>query len=677
MMRSLSAALLALWGCAAPAHTPRRPPATRAPLRDAVVCPGILRDDLPRSPEARDPGLPPELVVLGEVTRTGRRPYELEVERVLYGHVGAGARLRFVSPSARIESGTRVVALAPSGRLDAPYRARYSLDAAESDAALALAQARLDCLAAGSSAAVVSNRAPRLVGSSYRLEVDRVLYGSVDGCALTVALRANAELAYRELAYRERARRGEPMVYLLREPTELDEPGTSATQDGYVVVARFPGAMAAQVRDAGARRSHHPVVTRRVDGAPVAARLVLFAGPTDRAVAFLSSASEGAVELMRATLSRRGPAALPALLRVIDRELLAQSPPSPRQFAQLRAAIQTLGALPRADRGSTLETRIQRVLAHAREGNDAPPMSAETPYRWDEASLTDVNHALTWLCVALGRAELARGVGPELIDAQVGTAGAWRRELALAIETSGVQDELDLAAALDRGSAATPAAPPAPEPIGEGLDQYCSFGAPAAPASGRITRQLAIAGPRRSTGGHHAPPEAVDREQREVWYLEGAIGGGRLSVGRLALDSGTFTEVGAVYVADFTGNRRGLVPDGRQLYLADPGYYAFDRSTLTPTVRAPWFGSVEILGFAPDGKNMVLVTADPSARTSDYVIVAGGVVQLVDGAVLNVPPECRRQLLRVAHVASARTWWARWLPCCAQSSTQVPSTSTQ
>jgi hypothetical protein len=263
----------------------------------------------------------------------------------------------------------------------------------------------------------------------------------------------------------------------------------------------------------------------------------------------------------------------------------------------------------------------------------------------------------------------------------------------LAIEASGVQDELDLAAAWARTSTATSGARHSADLEGDDVELVqtpehplavrfrsdgsivapellCSAaarGAPAPPSPGAVPSEPeapAPGGPDPRDPSLVRRAREVERERQERWHLDGAVGGGLLTVAREALDGGDVTEIGTVCVADFTGNLRGLVPDGRQLYLADPGYYAFDRTTLAPTVRAPWLGELEIVAFSPGGGYLVLVTEDPHPQRVDAVVLESGVVQIVDRAALGLPPRRERWLLRVLDTATGRTWIARWLPGC-------------
>jgi WD40 repeat protein len=80
-------------------------------------------------------------------------------------------------------------------------------------------------------------------------------------------------------------------------------------------------------------------------------------------------------------------------------------------------------------------------------------------------------------------------------------------------------------------------------------------------------------------------------------------------IDRVSVETGKASRVGEFSLRRFTGNKGGLVPSGKFFYIADPGFYLFERQSLKPVMSRSFRGTNSLsLDFTRDGSRFAVVT---------------------------------------------------------------------
>jgi WD40 repeat protein len=83
----------------------------------------------------------------------------------------------------------------------------------------------------------------------------------------------------------------------------------------------------------------------------------------------------------------------------------------------------------------------------------------------------------------------------------------------------------------------------------------------------------------------------------------------RVEVKRVSVGTGKVAPVGEFNLARFSGNKAGVVPGGKFIFVGDPGLYLFDARTLKPAAALP-LSELLSLDFTADGSRFAVVTGE-------------------------------------------------------------------
>jgi WD40 repeat protein len=142
-------------------------------------------------------------------------------------------------------------------------------------------------------------------------------------------------------------------------------------------------------------------------------------------------------------------AALPKLVIAIERDMFRQARQAPGEFRRLKNAIQLLGRMERETPTGALSTLLERELAFL---DTKPPQPSEIQRsqperdRGGEVEADDVNHSLAWIAATMDEQPLADRFGKRLVELRNSLNGRWKQEVQLALDSSNVEDNLELAA---------------------------------------------------------------------------------------------------------------------------------------------------------------------------------------------------------------------------------------
>jgi WD40 repeat protein len=143
----------------------------------------------------------------------------------------------------------------------------------------------------------------------------------------------------------------------------------------------------------------------------------------------------------------------------------------------------------------------------------------------------------------------------------------------------------------------------------------------------------------------------LSEDGKILYFLDGNAKYTQLEGHTLDLATGKFDDIGRVQMKHFTGNRHGLVPDGKHFYISDPDLYLLDRKTLKVEVEKH-FRKTDMLGltFNADG--------------SRYAVITGGAIHVDRN--LNRLDSGAQSLIRVHETKTGKTLWAfspstRWV----------------
>jgi WD40 repeat protein len=104
-------------------------------------------------------------------------------------------------------------------------------------------------------------------------------------------------------------------------------------------------------------------------------------------------------------------------------------------------------------------------------------------------------------------------------------------------------------------------------------------------------------------------PARLSEDGKNLLVLTGDIEFGGIGLRRVNVQTGKSTPVSGLRLRRFFGPKRGVVPGGKFLYVADPGFYLFDSESMK-LVTSRAFRGTDVLGlsFTRDGSRFAAVT---------------------------------------------------------------------
>jgi WD40 repeat protein len=333
----------------------------------------------------------------------------------------------------------------------------------EEKAALAIASARLDYFALSACCLFVGKEVAA-AGNGYRtVEVVRTISGEPLERAAKITVRIGG--VPRGIA-RIGAIGGVPLlkvpelvkteqIYFIdrieRTPDWSSYPEKPAPAGAlYHLAWRQSALMEKELQAALARRGDYPLVEREVNGHRILLREVLFRGSTGEAIALLGSSHEPAAVLGQRKLIVTRDRAQAEVVAAIEERLPQLKEKEPGDFGRLRRLIEVLGEQCRQS-GST--DTLDRILDQYLERIARAPLREEWTTderrRWRGAR-EDVNLGLVWLVAQLPEEHVFARYAERLLRLRDRLRGGWRKEVQLALDTSRVEERMDLEAAIQR-----------------------------------------------------------------------------------------------------------------------------------------------------------------------------------------------------------------------------------
>jgi WD40 repeat protein len=433
------------------------------PKRVPVYCPAIGAEDRPRTNAFGEQTGQPTLVVLGTARRVGKdderalgAPVEIEVEKVLFGsHPETKVRCVAGSGYWPDEKPQRLI-LALTPQLDSkeyPFEVRYTLPPEEEKPVAALSAARMTYNVFSAETVFVGKEVLASADKGRVIEVRRVLHGpeSLKDKRVCVDLLEHPIRRGAAEPTEPLPTVGEHIYFVAGVEPEYKKKGFRAIEnpDGpvYLVSYHLPGAVEKTVVDTLKQREQYPLVEIENGGEKVTYREVLFRGSVADAVAFLGSGSEGAVALAGRSLIHRKKEALAPVLAAIRADLFLVERKG--GFHQLRNLIQLL---PQLDpKKEAVHELVEKWLVRlATKPPEPRALERTSTYYQPEQQHVDVNHSLAWLLEQLDQKTVLERYGKRLLALRDQVSARWKQEVQLALDVAKVEDNFELAAALER-----------------------------------------------------------------------------------------------------------------------------------------------------------------------------------------------------------------------------------
>jgi WD40 repeat protein len=411
------------------------------PLR--VTCPAVGIDDCYHDESMEETLRRLELVVLGEVSGSGKDRWSVRIEKVLYGSTLEKTVEFTRGPGG---AGRRILALAPPAYVDEIFELKYSLPPSEDEAVTRLCEARLDCNALASCSIVVGKDLEADEDGRFTVEVIRTIGGPPFPAKETILVDVWG-VSHRN---HERPRvDGETRIYFVGR--------TTAPRGGRVAIhhafGRLPADQEDRVKAALGRRGEYPVVVERSGKKSIE---VSFRGSIEEAIRILGSERDGAVDLASRFLVRSCASARGAVVATIEKDLFDFAGEGPARFRRLRNLVRVLGKQEKSEESGAIGRLVEAWMSRIpREFGDAPEIHRNVRPWKDEEDLEEVNHGLTWL-LQQSEGKPLRDLGDALLKIRGGTRGRVQAEVQLALDVARIEDSLEIEGALSRMTGVQP-----------------------------------------------------------------------------------------------------------------------------------------------------------------------------------------------------------------------------
>jgi WD40 repeat protein len=414
-----------------------------------VVCP-VIEEENPRELMSNkadlDPTTPVSLVVLGKVNKLPQTlhgdlsVFEIDVEKTFFGGRPANDKIRCTNRDySAVESGRAIFALAPDMyESAAPFCVKYSVDAAEQKAAIALSAARMDFYTLSSVCIFVGKERKFINQDLSRVEVVRSLYGPKIDPGKIIPVQFSGNIGRRDatpllhpqemIYFVSSARLGERVCY---SPPEL------ANENIYDASIRLPLDVEPMIQQSLGRRDAHPVIEHDEDGVKQSVREIMFQGTIPEAIDLMGSSYSPAVTLASRMLERKKDEAHKLIVAAVSKDLL-DFDPAPTDYLRLHNLIQLLGDTSHGQADPDTVALLDKLIAYIAQ---APATLALRPDRTD---------ALVWLVQTMDPDLVLRQYSQRLIKLRDQVAGPWKPEVQLALDAAYVEDNLEIAAAQEK-----------------------------------------------------------------------------------------------------------------------------------------------------------------------------------------------------------------------------------